>query len=1186
MGPRRTVAPRAAHSPQLAYTPNRYAVFLTAEPVIARYTARESLRTAAAVSYKAQVERAQAAVKNELASRNIRVVGSVSTLLNAVFVSASPDRLAEIKAIPGVAGVMPMRTGRRYLNVATQLMNAAPPGNTLSTYTPAWSLAPGGSAQAGAGIKVAIIDSGIDQNNPAFQDSSLAMPAGFPKCNSDPTWSCSNFTNNKVIVARSYVRQISAYSVSDPANPLPSTTPAPPPATSAPDDFSPRDRDGHGTAVASTVAAMYPTAGVTVPINGMAPKAYLGNYKVYGSPGVNDYPPEDVYIQALDDAINDGMDVVNFSSGAPATTGATDTGAACGNAAGVPCDPLAYAFEAAAASGEIIVAAAGNSGVNYSALSFYPIYSSVGSPATAPSVISVGATVNGHAFGPSVSVAGPGAPANLQNIVSVPSDSQALNLGGLQAPLVDVSFVGDAYACSALPANSLVNSFALVERGPTASPCAFATKAANAQAAGAIGMILYAAPDSPSSWNTPDPTYNYIETVDQFVGPLVGISNTDGVNLKNYIDATAIATYMANGAVDPWPLVTMDMSGAVRPPDPPGLVDSVATYSSVGPTVAQYPTCATCAATLLKPDMVAIGGGDYQLYPDPNDSNLFGFAGLYTAAESYDPNGEVYSSTGFAAVNGTSFASPMTAGAAALVKQLHPTYTAAQVKSALVNWSNPTAAASDDFGNAVDVRQTGAGLLDAGAAVQATVTAKPSVISFGAIKTNGALPAAQVVTITNSGTSAVNLTVAVAAQLSANGATVSASPATLQVQAGGTGTITVSITGSVPAAGAYYGSVNVTGSGATLHIPYLFQVGANVLGTGTSITGNVIPIFGTSFDGIEGQDIGAIAFQVVDASGLPVSGAPVSFYSNGGLTMKSVAGEPACSPASSSSSVICNTDNYGIAYTDLTLGASVATPTIRVFTANSSVTEIDVSVNVRAQPTIPAGGVRDAAQAKTTIAPGSYISIYGTGLCDYIGLAPSATLPMMLNYATVSFDAPAANISVPGTILYTSPTQINVQVPWELQGLNSTVQMKVTLNEYEYGNVVSATVADVSPSFFETTQGSEVAALVAGTYMEVTQSTPAPRGAKVQIYANGLGPVNNQPASGAPGPSTRTASTKNAATLTIGGLQAAVSYCGLAPGYPGLYEIDATVPTGIGVGAMPVSLSIGGQTATSTINVN
>ena len=122
-----------------------------------------------------------------------------------------------------------------------------------------------------------------------------------------------------MIVARSYTSSFATYTETDPRKPT---------DISQPDDYSPRDRNGHGTAVASCAAGNTNTGSVT--FSGMAPKAWLGNYKIYGSPGVNDYPPEDAWITALNDAVADGMDVINMSSGLPALTGPLDKGAACG----------------------------------------------------------------------------------------------------------------------------------------------------------------------------------------------------------------------------------------------------------------------------------------------------------------------------------------------------------------------------------------------------------------------------------------------------------------------------------------------------------------------------------------------------------------------------------------------------------------------------------------------------------------------------------------------------------------------------------------------------------------------------------------------------------------------------------------------------------------------------------------
>ena len=125
----------------------------------------------------------------------------------------------------------------------------------------AWS-AIGGSANAGAGVKIGIIDTGIDQNHPGFKDTGFTAPSGFPTGDTA-------YTNNKVIVARSYVSMLVT---------------ADDPNFSTPDDLSPRDRQGHGTAIAM-IAAGVQNAGPLGTITGVAPKAFLGNYKVFGSPG-------------------------------------------------------------------------------------------------------------------------------------------------------------------------------------------------------------------------------------------------------------------------------------------------------------------------------------------------------------------------------------------------------------------------------------------------------------------------------------------------------------------------------------------------------------------------------------------------------------------------------------------------------------------------------------------------------------------------------------------------------------------------------------------------------------------------------------------------------------------------------------------------------------------------------------
>ncbi|MDQ2949846.1 MAG: hypothetical protein M3Y27_28575, partial [Acidobacteriota bacterium] len=57
------------------------------------------------------------------------------------------------------------------------------------------------------------------------------------------------------------------------------------------------------------------------------------------------------------------------------------------------------------------------------------------------------------------------------------------------------------------------------------------------------------------------------------------------------------------------------------------------------------------------------------------------------------------------------------------------------------------------------------------------------------------------------------------------------------------------------------------------------------------------------------------------------------------------------------------------------------------------------------------------------------------------------------------------------------------------------------------------------------------------------------------------------------------AQTKSPATVTIGGQQANVTFSGLAPGFAGLFQINAVVPAGLTAGTQPVRVTIGGQTS-------
>lgn len=1049
------------------------------------------MQSAAGAAWRSRIEAAQTAVRAQLAAKNIRVTGSASTLLNAIFVAATPANVADIKSIPGVVDVVKLGSSRMLLNRATTVLDGPQ----------AWNLV-GGLSSAGAGIKIGILDTGIDQTHPSLQDSSLQIPAGFPKCNAQSD--CVNFTNSKVIVARSYVAMDAA------------GTPGNVASDSTPDDYSARDHVGHGTAVATAAAGN--TSSLAVTINGMAPKAWIGSYKIAGSPEVNDSAGDDAFIQAIEDAVNDGMDVVTTSFGGTATTGPTDTGATCGNAAGIPCDPLAYAFEQAAEKGVIVLAAAGNEGEGGTyGTGNYPMFNSISTPADAPSVIAVGAVNNTHGFNPDVEVAGA---AGLGSITASYTDA-FIPYGAYTQPLIDLGNLGNPLGCNALPQLSLVGGFALIERGT----CTFAVKMTNAVNAGALGVVFY--DDQSETLINPS-------GLSSFSQPVLFIGLTDGSNLKAFIDAHPGYPVTINPSA-----IEVSVGGS----------EILAGYSSVGPGL---------GTNGIKPDILAVGGGS-------NNGDL-----VYMGAQNYDPLGEVYSSVGFIAAAGTSFATPLTAGSAALVKQKHPGYTGQQVKSALVNTASQSVL-TDDGGfsgtvSGVNILQTGSGLVAADLAIETNVTVVPSTVSFGSFAPGATVSQSQVLTVTNTGSSSASLSFTVAPTSAGSGTTVSVSPSTLTLAAGQAGTITVGLTGKMPSGGLYYGQITVAGAAVAMHIPYMFLSPLGLV----SSTINLDAISGDQDEAIAGQVIpdGQVAFQLADQNGAPIVGVPVTFA-------KAVGSVPL-----TLSSVSAATDNYGYAYATVTIGSQTGTYGVN---ATGGGQTYPFSGSVFAQPAVNAGGVVNAANFTAPVAPGSYVAIFGNSLSYTTDENYNALhLPLAMDQATVSFDAPATGslpaISVPGYITFVSPGQINIQVPWELQGYSSA-QLKVTLFEYGFGTVVNVPLANYAPAMFPV--GTNAAAVNTAV---ITSANPAVRGSNIALYCNGLGPVSNQPASGNPASATNLSKTPTMPTVTIGGANAVVSFSGLAPGFPGLYQVNVQVPTSISAGSQPISISIGGATST-TLNL-
>jgi uncharacterized protein (TIGR03437 family) len=224
-----------------------------------------------------------------------------------------------------------------------------------------------------------------------------------------------------------------------------------------------------------------------------------------------------------------------------------------------------------------------------------------------------------------------------------------------------------------------------------------------------------------------------------------------------------------------------------------------------------------------------------------------------------------------------------------------------------------------------------------------------------------------------------------------------------------------------------------------------------------------------------------------------------------------------------------------------------------------SISRISTAAN---GPQFVTAGVANAASfQQRALAPGSLVSLFGLNLSG----------------ATVQFDS----ISAP--VLFSSSSQLNLQVPWELEGKSST-SVTVTANSVTSSpQAIPVGVAD--PGIFS--MGAPVGgqgAIVNLAGILVDASSPAHAGDYLEIYANGLGPVTNTPQTGA-APSVLSTLIGNPA-VTIGGVPAPVSWAGLAPGFIGLYQVNVQVPQGIAAGdAVPVVLSTG-ATASNTVTIS
>jgi uncharacterized protein (TIGR03437 family) len=139
------------------------------------------------------------------------------------------------------------------------------------------------------------------------------------------------------------------------------------------------------------------------------------------------------------------------------------------------------------------------------------------------------------------------------------------------------------------------------------------------------------------------------------------------------------------------------------------------------------------------------------------------------------------------------------------------------------------------------------------------------------------------------------------------------------------------------------------------------------------------------------------------------------------------------------------------------------------------------------------------------------------------------------------------------------------------------------------GNWLSAPItvqlSPAAPALFTVTQnGSGPAAALRADYSAISSANPATVGDAIMLYSTGLGLLSSPLADGAASPVGM--ATASAVTVTIGGVNAVVAYAGIAPGYPGLYQINVTVPAGVASGDAAIVVSANGVSSTGAVTVS
>jgi subtilisin family serine protease len=541
----------------------------------------------AVVSYKSYLESRHEAVL--AAAGGGKKVYSYGYVYNGFAAELSPAQADKIAGMPGVLGVIK--------DEAMALDTATTPGFLgLTGSTGVWA----SSRAKGENVVIGIVDGGVWPEHPSFsdrtgvngnatQDGKLGyqqIPGWNGRCVPGEFFTASN-CNQKLIGARYYNGGWGGNAGID---------------AQLPWEFnSPRDFGGHGTHTATTSGGnenvkTTGAASVFGSMSGIAPRARISSYKVCWETGAGGscFPSDSV--AAIDQAVADGVDVINFSISGSRTNFR---------------DSVEIAFLFAADAGVFVATSAGNSG---------PASSTVAHPGPWLTTVAAGTHNRDGAGAVTLGNSATYNGASLATPVNAPLiDSTAAGLPGANVTELALCF-SSADGTNWLDPAKVAGKIVVCDRGVTAR----VNKSLAVSEAGGVGMIL-----ANTSINSLNADFHFV--------PTVHVQSTDRAAIKAYAATSSASASIAQGVV---------LTNAPAP--------FTASFSSRGPLLAG-------GGDILKPDVIAPGQDVLAgVAPPGNNGRLF----------------DLYS--------GTSMSSPHVAGLAALMKEIHPTWTPMMIKSALM----------------------------------------------------------------------------------------------------------------------------------------------------------------------------------------------------------------------------------------------------------------------------------------------------------------------------------------------------------------------------------------------------------------------------------------------------------------------------------------------------------------------